>query len=166
MLLRWSLIEGLFEQSDQILPSAFHEGRLPPPPMLKRLLNRTDGRKGGMKCPCIVPLHHCVFCVSIIEVPLDFSSTQWAGGPIPVAAKATWLPSLVWRAVVLTDRGFDEGPTTPKLLSTTAFYTDTYFYFLTTTNVSYHVKDNSKNIDAGGLAGWHVYGSLDLTDLG
>lgn len=145
MLRRWSLIEGLFEQSDQILPSAFHEGRLPPPPMLKRLLKRTDGRKGGMKCPCIVPLHHCVFCVSIIEVPLDFSSTQWAGGPIPVAAKATWLPSLVWRAVVLTDRGFDEGPTTPKLVITTAFYTDTYFLLFNHNKTSIKVQWRIQN---------------------
>lgn len=32
--------------------------------------------------------------------------------------------------------------------------------------VSYHVKDNSKNIDAGRLAGWHAYSRLDPTGLG
>lgn len=113
MLCRWSPVQSLIEQCDQILPPSslcVPPGELSPP-VLQGSLKTMDGRKGGMKCPCIVLQRHCVFCVFIIEVPLDFSSTQWAAGPIPVAAKATWLPSLVWRAIVLTDRSFYEGPT-------------------------------------------------------
>lgn len=154
MLLRWSLIKSLFGQRDQILPTAFHQGPLP---ILQRWLKRMDGRKGGMKCPRIVLLRHCVFCISIIEVPLDFSSPQWAGGPIPGAAKATWLPSPVWRAVILTDGGFDEAPTPPKHttqacnqpLSLFLFFNHNKITVKVQRRIQNHVSDNSKSVGAG-----------------
>lgn len=109
-----SLVQSLIEQRDQILPPSSLRVP-PPPPALQCLLKTMDGRKGGMKCPRIVPRRHCVFCVSIIEVPLDFSSTQWAAGPIPGAAEATWPPSLrVREPIVLTDSGFYEGAGNPR----------------------------------------------------
>lgn len=42
-----------------------------------QLHEKGDRAEEWMKCPRIVPRHHCVFCISIIEVPLDFSSAQW-----------------------------------------------------------------------------------------
>lgn len=69
------------------------------------LPEKGDSAEEWMKCLCIVPLHHCVFCISIIEVPLDFSSTQWAGGPIFFPWKATWLPSLDSRPITTSDTG-------------------------------------------------------------
>lgn len=69
------------------------------------LPEKGDSAEEWMKCLCIVRLHHCVFCISIIEVPLDFSSTQWAGGPIFFPWKATWLPSLDSRPITTSDTG-------------------------------------------------------------